>query len=140
MKSIKSISWVLGISMFMFGILKFIDPFKGWYSVQVYNSNLGDISYAMGIAGEITAGISLIFALLSQSRLSPRVFTFMIIGSSAMVAGMMVTGIYVHFHPDVPAEVLPLKIKPPFIPGFFLVLAVLNIWFMVKKDAPRLTQ
>lgn len=140
MKFIKFISWFLGISMFIFGVLKFIDPFKGWYAVQVNNSNLGDFSYAMGITGEITAGICMIFALLYQSRISPRLFTFLIIGSSAMVAGMMATGIYVHFHPDVPAGVLPLKIKPPFIPGTFFFMAALNAWLMVKKDTPSLSQ
>jgi hypothetical protein len=36
----------------------------------------------------------------------------------------------VHLNPNVPASVLPLKIKPPFIPGFFLLLAMADIFLI----------
>lgn len=127
MKYIKSISWFLGTSMFMFGILKFVNPFKGWYSVQVTNSGLGEYSYWMGIAGEITVGVTLMVTLVCRQKISEKTFSVLITSASLIIIIMMLTGIYVHLQPKVPADVLPLKIKPPYIPGFFLLLALSNI-------------
>jgi hypothetical protein len=42
---------------------------------------------------------------------------------------MMLVATYVHLQPDVPAEVLPLGIKPPLIPLSFLALSV---WELVR--------
>ncbi len=53
--------------------------------------------------------------------------------ASAAILPMMGTAIYVHLQPNVPAEVLPLKIKPPFIPVFFLLLALTNIYLIQRK-------
>ncbi len=49
----------------------------------------------------------------------------------------MLVAFYVHLHLRVPASVLPLKIRPPFIPGFFLVLALVNIYWgkNIVKDS-----
>jgi len=38
---------------------------------------------------------------------------------------VMLVAVYVHLQPTVPAEVLPLSIKPPVIPLFVLVLGVM---------------
>jgi hypothetical protein len=40
---------------------------------------------------------------------------------------MMAVAMYVHWQPGIPAEVLPMKIKPPVIPGMFLLMGVLNV-------------
>jgi predicted neutral ceramidase superfamily lipid hydrolase len=53
--------------------------------------------------------------------------------ASAVILPMMATAIYVHLQPNVPAEVLPLKIKPPFIPAFFTLLALINIYMLQRK-------
>ena len=45
----------------------------------------------------------------------------------------MLTGVYVHLHPNVPANVLPLKIKPPYIPVFFLLIALSNTFLSIKQ-------
>lgn len=133
MKYIKTISWFLGISMFMFGFLKFFDPFKGWYSVQISGSGLGEVSYAMGILGELSVGLSLMGALLLREKLPPRVFYLLIAGASLLVVVIMVTGVYVHLQPSVLAEVLPMNIKPPYIPGFFMLLGLLNAWLLGRE-------
>ncbi|QEH40463.1 hypothetical protein [Chitinophaga sp. XS-30] len=125
----KSISWFLGIAMLMFGILKFADPFKSWYAVQIETSGLGTTSYIMGIAGEITTGCLLIASLALRYKMR-----FCLTLASFIIVIMMLTGIYVHLHPDVPASVLPLKIKPPYIPGGFLLLSVVNM-LLVRKYA-----
>ena len=127
MKAVKTISTFLGISMFMFGIVKFVNPFKGWYSVQIMNSELSEFSYWLGITGEIFVGILFLGSVLFRERLSQKAFSLAIIAASTMEVIMMATATRVHLHPNVPANVLPLKIKPPIIPGFFLLLAVADI-------------
>lgn len=130
----KSISWFLGIAMLMFGILKFVDPFKSWYAVQIAASGLGNTSYMMGIAGEITTGCLLIASLVLRYKMR-----FCLTLASLGIIIMMLTGIYVHQHPDVPAGVLPLKIKPPYIPGGFLLLSVVNM-LLVRSYAGSVEQ
>ena len=121
------------MQLFMFGVLKFFNPFKGWYSVQVVNSGLNPVSYAMGIIGEITVGTSLIFSLIFKKKIPLKVFSVIIALASFIAIIMMLTGIYVHLQPNVPASVLPLKIKPPYIPSFFLLLALVNIILSIKQ-------
>ena len=113
--------------MLTFGVLKFVNPFKEWYSVQVTNSGLSEYSYWLGIAGEITVGITLIGILVYKRKISEKTFNGIVVAGSRIIIIMMIVGIFVHLQPEVPADVLPLKIKPPYIPGFFLLLALTNI-------------
>lgn len=128
----KVTSWFLAISMFLFGILKFVSPFKDWYSVQIATSGLGEFSYVMGILGEIVVGSLLILVLLYKRKIRTKTYKLITNSSFSVIILMMLTGIYVHLHPDVPAEVLPLKIKPPYIPLFFICLALSNILLFRK--------
>ena len=134
MKFIKFISLFLGVSLFLFGVLKFVNPFKGWYSTQITNSGMGELSYAMGISGELSVGVAFILIFLFQSKVSHKRLLHTVIIASTVVIIMMLTGIYVHLHPNVSADVLPLKIKPPFIPGFFLLLALVNIYLAIMQS------
>jgi len=133
MKITKFISGFLGIALFTFGVLKFFNPFKGWYTTQISNSGLGDFSYTIGILAEISIGTAFILLFIFQSKISGKYLPLMVITASTIVIFIMLTGIYVHLNPNVPADVLPLKIKPPFIPGFFLALAVINIFLSAKQ-------
>jgi len=135
MKSSKLISWFLGIAMFMFGILKVLIPtINGWYAVQMKNSGLkAYIPVWVGITGEIVVGLALIFSLILDKNPANKNFKIMIQLASAAILPMMATAIYVHLQPNVPAEVLPLKIKPPFIPVFFILLALANIYLLQRK-------
>ncbi len=124
----KIISGFLGVSMFMFGILKFVNPFKGWYITQVESSELPfqTLSYWFGQLGEIFVG--LLFLLLvfrSKTFVKAQKTQFFTLANLATVV-MMLVAVYVHLHPNVPHDVLPLKIKPPVIPIFFGVLPVVN--------------
>lgn len=127
MKYIKITSWFLAVSMFMFGILKFFNPFKGWYNVQVTNSELGPLSYTMGILGEIAVGTILITCLLYSQKMAAKTYFMLTNFSFFTIIIIMMTGKYVHLHPNVPADVLPLNIKPPYIPLFFLFIALSNL-------------
>lgn len=137
MKYLKITTWFLAISMFMFGILKFVNPFKGWYAVQILNSDLGQISYAMGIMGEIGVGVTLLFCLIFGQKISIKQYRFLTTISFLTISIMMLTGIYVHLHPNVPADVLPLKVKPPYIPALFLMIALSNLYLLVKPVKSR---
>src|SRR5690606_10632815 len=68
-----------------------------------------------------------ISSIRQMKKLSSEYLRLLIYAASSLVIIMMGVGIYVHFHPNVPAEVLPLKIKPPYIPAFFMALAITNI-------------
>jgi hypothetical protein len=121
--------------MFTFGILKVLIPtINGWFSVQMKNSGLGEyIPMWVGIAGEIVVGSAFIISLVRDNNLTNKNFKIILQVASAAIIPMMATAIYVHLQPDVPAEVLPLKIKPPFIPIFILLLALANIYLLRKK-------
>ena len=129
----KVISVFLGGAMFTFGFLKFFNPFKGWYSVQIESSQLGQMSYALGIIGELVIGMALLGLVRYRSRVSFETYMYVSIVASIAVIVMMSTGIYVHLHPNVPVDVLPLKIKPPFIPLIFLLAAFANIVILFKN-------
>lgn len=137
MKRDKFLNGFLGISMFMFGVLKFVNPFKGWYAAQVAGSGMGDASYALGIAGEIAAGVSLLALLFLTRQKTEPWHKALRIATSAGIVIMMATAIWVHLQPGVPADVLPLKIKPPVVPGFFLGLALLNMVLGFQKEKTR---
>ncbi len=123
----------MGISMLMFGILKFFSPFKDWYTTQVTASELPFPSYPLGIAGEIFTGMLFIYVVLNFKKLTEDKIYKLILAGGALVGTMMVVAIYVHMHPAVPHDVLPLKIKPPIIPIVFALIAGTNV-FMFKKS------
>lgn len=135
MKVIKLISWFLGTGMFLFGILKVLSPtIHGWFIVQMTNSGLAAyLPVWVGIAGEIVVGSALLLSLLIDKNLAGKKSRLIILLASAAILPMMATAIYVHLQPNVPAEVLPLKIKPPFIPVFFMLLALTNIYLIQRK-------
>ncbi len=130
MNLIRPISWFLGISMFAFGVLKLVPPFKGWYTVQITASGLSHFSYLLGIVGEVVTGTAFLILLIQAVKFSPQTYFRTLLIASFAVGIIMATGTYVHLHPNVPAEVLPLKIKPPYIPGFFMLLALVNVWLI----------
>lgn len=129
MSNILSIS--LGVMIFLFGVLKFDDPFGTWYSVQIQTSGLPEFSYYLGIVGEIVVGIGLILSYFMKNEKWKRGLSS--VGSLSLFV-MMVVAIYVHLLPAVPAEVLPLKIKMPVIPAVVLVAAAMNFYLSI---APR---
>ena len=135
MKEVRAISVFLGITMFMFGVLKFVNPIKGWYSVQIINSGMNQSSYWLGIISEIFVGIVFLTTILFSRYLSKKKFRILITAASAMLVVMMLTAIRVHLHPEVPAAVLPLKIKTPVIPGSILLLAVTDI-ILIRRAIP----
>jgi hypothetical protein len=133
MKSLKIRSWILGVFMFMFGVLKLIIPtIGGWFHTQLINSGIGDFAWPFGVGTEIFTGSILLAALIFESKVPFNRFLTLIIFGSVLVVGTMIVAVYVHLQPNVPANVLPLGIKPPFMPVSVLILAIANIFYTGK--------
>ena len=134
-KILKYNSMFLGATIFMFGVLKFFDPFRTWFDVQITKSGLPRFCIPMGIAGEISIGLSLLSASCFKRKSSNLSGPVLAAASAGLIANMG-GATYVHLQPEVPANVLPLKIKPPFIPLFFMLLAAVNL-FQLHRDNKR---
>src|SRR5215468_8777063 len=118
------LSLVLGLLMFTFGFLKFVNPtIDGWFHVQIQQSHLPHSAILMGKIAEIVTGILFLLPLVRpwQAKWEGRI---LLTACSSLVFEMLVA-VYVHLQPGVPAELLPLGIKPPVIPLFVLLLGVM---------------
>ena len=131
----KRLSLFLGLLMFTFGFLKFVNPtIDGWFHVQIQQSHLPHAAILMGKIAEIVTG-----TLFLLPRLRPWRGTWdsriLLIACSSLFLVMLVA-IYVHLQPGVPAEVLPLGIKPPVIPLFVVALdlmVVVSAWRDIQE-------
>lgn len=118
------LSVVLGLLMLTFGCLKFLSPtIDGWFHVQIQQSHLPHSAILMGKVAEIVTG--LLFLLPRLRRWPARWESHILLLACSSLFVVMLVAIYVHLQPGVPAEVLPLGIKPPVIPLFVLLLDVM---------------
>jgi hypothetical protein len=131
MNKIKIISISLGIISLSFGLLKFVNPFKDWYRVQIETSGFPASAYTLGIIGEIIIG--LLFLLPFIISLDHKQKRLLLILANASLILMMLVAAVIHLISEVPANVLPLKIKPPIIPLMFLVIAIINLINILRK-------
>lgn len=132
-KVLKYNSRFLGTAIFMFGFLKFFEPFHTWFHIQITRSGLPPLAIPMGIAGEISIGLGLLLASLFRQRIKSLFTPILALASAGLIVNMAVA-IYVHLQPEVPANVLPLGMKPPFIPLVFLLLAGLNLFQLFRTS------
>jgi len=135
-KVLKYNSMFLGTAIFMFGFLKFFDPFKTWFHIQIAKSGLPLFCIPLGMAGEMSIGLCLLLAVVFSERIGSLFKPVVALASAALIVNMAVA-IYVHLQPEVPAGVLPLGIKPPLIPLFFMLLAGLNLVQLYAKESGR---
>jgi hypothetical protein len=132
-KVLKYNSRFLGTVIFLFGFLKFFDPFHTWFHIQIAKSGLPPLAVPSGIAAEISIGLSLLLASSFKQKIK-NLFTPIVALASAGLIVNMAVAIYVHLQPDVPANVLPLGIRPPFIPLVFMLLAGLNLFQLLRTN------
>jgi len=126
----KALSLFLGILMFLFGFLKFFQPFDGWFDIQIQQSHLPHEAILAGKLGEMVTGILFLVPWLLRSLPTKHRYQLLLI-ANLMLFTQMAVAIYVHLQPGVPAGVLPLGIKQPIIPFFVLLLGLFNsltIW------------
>lgn len=131
LRRLKGLSIFLGILMFPFGFLKFFHPISGWFHTQIVNAGLPLISIPLGMSTEMLVGLMFLIPWLSGAFTFQRRRQINIVASLILISQMLVAT-YVHLQPSVPAGVLPLGIKMPFIPLTVLVLAALNGFYFYK--------
>jgi hypothetical protein len=127
-RQLKTLSLLLGILMFMFGFLKFFQPFNGWFNIQIQQSHLPHEAVLAGKLGEMFTG-SLFLLPWLRKQLTARTRNLLLLTASVFLVVQMVVAIYVHLQPQVPASVLPLGIKPPVIPGVTLLLGLFTAFY-----------
>lgn len=128
----------LGVFMFLFGFLKLIEPFRTMFDIQITKSDLPRFSIPMGKAGEMAIGLGLVLPTCFRQKI-PNLYSPIVFGASAGLIVNMGIATYVHLQPEVPANVLPLGIKTPFIPLFVMFLAAVNLYqiYRVVNDPSR---
>jgi hypothetical protein len=130
------LSLVLGLLMLTFGFLKVVNPtIDGWFHVQIEQSHLPHSAILMGKIAEIVTGSLFLLQRFGpwQAKWKGRI---LLIACSSLFVVMLVA-VYVHLQPGVPAEVLPLGIKPPVIPLFVLLLDVVVAIPAWKESQPE---
>jgi uncharacterized membrane protein YfcA len=118
--------------MFMFGFLKFFQPFRGWFDIQIQQSHLPHEAILAGKLGEMVTGFLFLLPWLRRSLTAKSRDQALLIACSILVVQMGVA-IYVHLQPEVPASALPLGIKPPVIPVVVLLLGLLTAFGVWKE-------
>jgi hypothetical protein len=132
----KVLSLVLGIQMFMFGFLKFFQPFRGWFDIQIQQSHLPHEAILAGKLTEMLTGFLFLLPWVWRS-LTAKSKDQMLLIACLILFTQMVVAIYVHLQPGVPASVLPLGIKPPVIPVTVLLLGILtafDVWQRLRAE------
>ena len=132
-KILKYNSMFLGVFMFLFGFLKLIEPFRTMFDIQITKSELPRFSIPMGKAGEMAIGLGLLLPTCFRQKI-PNLYSPIVVVASAGLIVNMGIATYVHLQPEVPANVLPLGIKPPFIPRFVLFLAAVNLYQLYRSN------
>lgn len=135
-KVLKYNSMFLGVFMFLFGFLKFFEPFHTMFDVQITNSGLPKFSIPLGKAGEMAIGLGLLLASGFRRKIPNLYGPIVFVASAGLVANMGIAT-YVHLQPEVPANVLPLGIKPPFIPLVVMFLAAVNLCQLYRSNSRR---
>jgi hypothetical protein len=128
----KALSLFLGVLMLLFGFLKFFQPFRGWFEIQIQQSHLPHEAILAGKLTEMLTGILFLLPWLRRS-LTAKTKNQILLSACFLLLTQMAVAIYVHLQPGVPASVLPLDIKPPVIPAFVLLLGLLTAFGVWKE-------
>jgi hypothetical protein len=137
-RRLKVLSLLQGVWMFMFGFLKFFQPFSGWFDIQIQQSHLPHEAILAGKLGEMVTGGLFLLPWLRRSLTAKSRDQLLLIACLILFTQMGVA-IYVHLQPQVPASVLPLGIKPPVIPVVVLLLGLftaLGAWKELRTEKP----
>jgi hypothetical protein len=122
--------------MFMFGFLKFFQPIRGWFDVQIQQSHLPHDAILAGKLTEMLTGVLFLLPWLRRS-LTAKSKDQILLAACFILFSQMCVAIYVHLQPGVPAGVLPLGIKPPVIPAIVLLLGLLtafDVWKQLRAE------
>lgn len=129
---------ILGIIMFLPGLKKLFEPSKTKFYRQIELSELPftDFTYWLGISGELVVGLSLVALVIIQRKLKPVTRDLLFYFLHFVTLFILAVAFYVHLHPNVPAEFLPLA-KPPVFPTPYIILACVNLYLYHKSVQRR---
>ncbi len=131
-RPIKGLSLLLGVWMFMFGFLKFFQPIRGWFDIQIQKSHLPHEAILAGKVTEMITGTLFLLPWIWKSLTAKSKNLLLLIACLILFTEMGVA-IYVHLQPQVPASVLPLGIKTPVIPVVVLLLGLFTAFGVWKE-------
>jgi len=136
--SVKIMTTILGIIMFLPGLKKLFEPSKTKFYRQIELSELPftDFTYWLGISGELVVGLSLVALVIIQRKLKPVTRDLLFYFLHFVTLFILAVAFYVHLHPNVPAEFLPLA-KPPIFPTPYIILACVNLYLYHKSVQRR---
>jgi len=136
--SVKIMTTILGIIMFLPGLKKLFEPSKTKFYRQIELSELPftDFTYWLGISGELVVGLSLVALVIIQRKLKPVTRDLLFYFLHFVTLFILAVAFYVHLHPNVPAEFLPLA-KPPVFPTPYIILACVNLYLYHKSVQRR---
>ena len=129
---LKVLTLLLGVWMFMFGVLKFFQPISGWFDVQIQQSHLPHEAILAGKVSEMVVGTLFLLPWLRRS-LTVKIRDQLLLMACLILVIQMVVAIYVQLQPGVPPNVLPFGIKPPVVPGVVLLLGLLTAFDVWKE-------
>ncbi|MGB6859047.1 MAG: hypothetical protein WBE03_19410, partial [Terracidiphilus sp.] len=86
----KALSLFLGILMSLFGFLKFFQPIRGWFDVQIQQSHLPHEAILAGKLGEMVTGILFLLPWLLRSLTAKSGDLLFLLASSMLVVQMCV--------------------------------------------------
>ena len=118
--------------MFMFGLLKFFQPIRGWFDIQIQASHLPHEADLAGKVTEMVVGVLFVLPWVWRSLRAKRKDQILL-AACLLLFTQMAVAIYVHLQPGVPASVLPLGIKRPIIPITVLLLGLLDAFDVWKQ-------
>ncbi|MBY5991161.1 hypothetical protein [Ferrimonas balearica] len=128
-KTQKALTGLLGGFILMAGTVKFFDPFTTMYTTQIALSQLPfpTLTRWLGQAVEVGAGLMLLLTLVRGASLAKLWSDGLFVLGNLMILGAMSVALYVHWHPDVPATVLPMQSKPPVMTLVVMALVAWNL-------------
>ena len=94
----KALSLFLGVLMFMFGFLKFFQPFRGWFDIQIQQSHLPHEAILAGKLREMVTGVLFLLPWLRRSLTAKSRDQILLIACLILFTQMGVA-IYVHLQP-----------------------------------------
>lgn len=131
----KFLALALGGTILVMGLLKMlVSPFRDWYAAQIATSGLPTLARPFGSLAEIAVAALFLAPWVAPVKFRARRRDLWILASAGL-AGIMLAAAYVHLQPGVPADVLPLKYKPPVIPLAVLLVATGNLYRLLKADS-----
>lgn len=133
-KLVKILTGILGFLILVPGLTKFTEPFKTiiFKHLVLIGFPFPDVIQYVVKLSEIGVGCLLLFIAFKGNGFYPSVRDKLYYLGNFTVVVMMIVAVYTHLHPNVPAEILPMEFKPPFLPLGYMVLVAGNICFLKK--------